>query len=88
MTVEQVVSESVSTYLFWARIMKEHAIFIQSALPPPQAALAAQAEDFRRQFTRFLSEAVRLAGGVLPKETLESRQFFCNSSREHIVYLR
>lgn len=73
---EEYIRKSIEYNLFWLRIMKEHAIFIESAIPPTQAPLAAQAAQFKQQFERYLTDTVRLANGVLPKETLLSGQYY------------
>lgn len=73
---EEYVFKSIAYHLFWIRIMKEHAVFIESSLPAPQKQLAARAGQFRRQYDRLLLEAVRMADGVLPGELLESGQFY------------
>ena len=73
---EEYVLKSIASHLFWIRIMKEHAAFLESSLPAPQKQFAARAEQFRRQFDRLLLDAVRMADGVLTKEILESGQFY------------
>lgn len=67
---------SLENNLFWARIMKEHAIFIESSMPPPQAQLAAQADQFKQQFDRILAETIRLANGIVSVRALQSGQYF------------
>jgi hypothetical protein len=78
MEPEDYIRKSMETYLFWLRIMKEHAIFIESSLPPTQSCLAAQAKPYRLQFGRYLKEVISLANGILPQETLSSGQFYTN----------
>ncbi len=73
---EEYIRKSIEYNLFWVRIMKEHAIFIESALPCSQKQLANQAEQFKQQYERQLAETIRLANGVVAKEVLQSGQFF------------
>lgn len=70
------IQKSIEANLFWSRIIKEHATFVEGSLPPIQRRRAAQATQFRRQFARLLMETIRLANGVLPQELLSSGQFF------------
>lgn len=66
---------SAATYLFWSRIMKEHAIFIESSLPPPQSRLAVQAKQYHNQFSQLFRRVILLSNGVLTEEILASEQF-------------
>ena len=70
------VQKSAALLLFWTRIMKEHTIFIGSSLPPVRKQDAAQAEQFRLRFERFLRETIRLSEGVLPEALFVSGQFY------------
>lgn len=73
---EEYVVKSIAYHLFWIRIMKEHAVFIESSLPAPQKQFAVRVAQFRQQYDRLLLETIRMADGVLPKEMLESGQFY------------
>ncbi|WOC33195.1 MULTISPECIES: DUF2935 domain-containing protein [Caproicibacterium] len=86
MNSEEYVRASVETSLFWTRIMKEHAIFIISSLPPVERQLAAQGEMYRRRFTNFFREFLLLANGVVPEAMLASEQF-CTAYTEQIERL-
>jgi len=69
---------SLENDLFWTRIMKEHAIFIESSMPPPQKQLAMQAEKFKKQFERALSDTIRLSSGSVSGRALQSGQYYTN----------
>lgn len=73
---EEYIRLSMENNLFWARIMKEHAIFIESSMPAPQRQLAMQADQFKLQFERILAESIRLANGIVSVRSLQSGQFF------------
>lgn len=75
MTNEAYNIMSAATYLFWSRIMKEHAIFIESSLPPPQSRLAVQAKQYHNQFSQLFRKVIFLSNGVLSEEILASGQF-------------
>ena len=62
--------------LFWVRIMKEHAIFIQAALPPTLQQAAQQADYFRKQLSVLLAETIRLSFGVVPGSAIGSAQYY------------
>jgi hypothetical protein len=62
--------------LFWVRIMKEHAIFIEASLPPTLPQVTQQADYFRKQFSVLLAETIRLSGGVVPWNVIQSAQFY------------
>lgn len=73
---EEYTRLSLENDLFWARIMREHAIFIESSMPAPQRQLAMQADRFKSQFERILSESIRMATGFVSERALQSGQFF------------
>ena len=73
---ENYITMSISSNLFWLRIMKEHAIFIESSIPPIHSDLAKQADGFKQEYGRLLLQTIRMANGVLTKETLQSGQYF------------
>lgn len=76
MTNEKYNTSSAATFLFWTRIMKEHALFIESSLPPTQSRLAMQAKIYHSQFARISRDVIILSNGVLTKEMLNSKQFY------------
>jgi len=72
---EAYISMSMEYNLFWVRIMKDHAIFIQSSLPAIQKQLTMQADRFRQQFDRLLTETIRLSNGAISGNALQSGQY-------------
>lgn len=66
------VSQSLELHLFFARIMKEHAFFLQAGFAPKNVDLIKKADDFRRAFDFLLAETVTLSNGVVSKEVMES----------------
>lgn len=67
---EQYVVQSLELHLFFARIMKEHALFLEAGFTPAGAAFAEKADCFKRDFEKLLSRAVALGNGVVSKEAL------------------
>lgn len=61
---------SLELHLFFARIMKEHALFLEAGFTPKDAAFAKRADQFKQEFERLLFRAVRLSDCVVRKEVL------------------
>ena len=58
---------SIETHLFFARIMKEHALFLEAGFPCCEKELTEEADCFRRKFEELLRSALRFAeSGVHP----------------------
>lgn len=64
--------EALELHLFFARIMKEHALFLKAGFLPVNASMAREAEFFLRQFERILSRAIALSQGVVRCCVLDS----------------
>lgn len=59
------VKQSLELHLFFARIMKEHSIFLETGFTPKDAMLAEQADMFKKQFDQLLVEVVSLSNGII-----------------------
>ncbi|HAN09532.1 MAG TPA: hypothetical protein DCP90_02850 [Clostridiales bacterium] len=68
----QFIKQSVSLHLFFARIMKEHAIFMKLGFTPKNSTFAEQADDFNVKFEALLKEVVDLSKGVVSPDVLKS----------------
>lgn len=73
---EMYVQWSLQYNLFWLRIMKEHAIFIEATMPPPGKSLAQKADAYKQNYDQFLLTAITLSNGMLPLDVLQSGQFY------------
>lgn len=62
---ERYVAFSLELHLFFARIMKEHSLFLKAAFTPVNSRFAAEAEFFRQEFERLLRSAVALGDGII-----------------------
>jgi hypothetical protein len=71
---EMFVQWSLQYNLFWLRIMKEHAIFIEATMPPPGKSLAQKADAYKQNYDQFLLTAITLSNGILPLDVLQSGQ--------------
>jgi len=72
---ERYVMLSLEQHLFFARIMKEHALFMEAAFTPANADMAREASRFKGTFEDILAAAVRLGNGNVSPAAVESREF-------------
>ena len=68
----QYVASSLELHLFFARIMKEYALFLEAGFIPVNALFAEEAERLKVQFENLLLEVVRLANGLVCGKVLRS----------------
>lgn len=66
------VAESLELHLFFARIMKEHSLFLEAGFTPANKDLAARAGRCRQEFEELLRRAVCLSDGVAGQRVLSS----------------
>ena len=66
------VRQSLELHLFFARIMKEHSLFLQLGFTPKNADLSHQADLFRYDFDKLLSEVISLSSGNVSTSVLQS----------------
>ncbi len=74
------IQKSLDTNLFFARIMKEHAIFLQAGFVCKDTQLIQQAQNFKQAFNQLLWEATRLANGVVSREAIVAQVFFTSNT--------
>lgn len=70
------IVDSLEQHLFFARIMKEHSLFLKAGFLLPNAGLAREGERFLRSFEMLLSRAISLSGRVVRSCVLESGELF------------
>lgn len=70
--MENYVVVSLETTIFFARIMKEHALFLQVGFPCKEKTWIQKADAFRQQFEEILREAVNMGDGIIGKEITKS----------------
>lgn len=63
---------SIETHLFFARIMKEHALFLEAGFPCRNEVWIKKADWFKEQFEELLKDAVNLSEGRISDCVLES----------------
>lgn len=67
---------SLELHLFFARIMKEHSLFLMAGFTPANPDFTKEAENYKQAFEEILSKAVSLGDGVVNKEVLESGEIY------------
>ena len=70
------VVDSLELHLFFARIMKEHSLFLKAGFMPTGAAFARESELFLRRFEAILSRAISLSNAIVRRCVLDSGEVF------------
>lgn len=63
---------SIEIHLFFARIMKEHSLFLSASFPEKETDLRKRADWFRDKFEEGLEKATQLADGIVGNAVLDS----------------
>ena len=63
--MKRYITASLETHLFFGRIMKEHALFLQAGFPAGETAYRNKADWYRSEFEKILRWTVRLADGMI-----------------------
>lgn len=67
---------SLENHLFFARIMKEHALFLEAGFPCKNADHIRRAERFKLGFEGILSQAAEMGNGIVSGKILRSGELF------------
>lgn len=67
---------SLELHLFYARIMKEHAIFLEAGFTPKNTKLSKEADNYKSQLERFLIDTIKLSEGRVREEVLDSGELY------------
>lgn len=70
MNMENYVRASLETHLFFGRIMKEHALFLQAGFPAGETGYRSKASWYRDEFEKVLWQTVRFSDGMVGKDVL------------------
>ncbi len=70
--MENYVVLSLETHLFFARIMKEHSLFLEAGFQCADEAWIERADWFRQQFEELLRDVVEISNGQVNRKFLES----------------
>ena len=63
---------SLELHLFFSRIMKEHALFLEAGFTPKDSKFANEAEHYKREFEKILSNAVNMSNCIIRPNVLNS----------------
>ena len=72
--------ESLDLHLFFARIMREHAIFMQGAFLGKDVTYVQQAEQFKCQYDEILKAAIMLSDCTASGEVLQSEELITDKT--------
>ena len=70
------LSLSLELHLFFARIMKEHALFLEAGFTPANEEFVRKADFYKRGFESVLRRAIGLSHGITDQSVLESGELF------------
>lgn len=68
------VEIALETHLFFARIMKEHAIFLQAGFPCKNKEWIKRAEYYQEEFGEILKQVLEISDGRVDRKVLKSRE--------------
>lgn len=63
---------SIETHLFFARIMREHALFLMAGFPCKEESWIKQADFFREQFEMLLCDVLKISDGRIQDAVIQS----------------
>ncbi|MEQ8199318.1 MAG: DUF2935 domain-containing protein [Clostridiaceae bacterium] len=72
LSVTDYIRHSLELHLFFARIMKEHAFFLQISFSRKSSRLIHRAQVFQKEFEILLGEIISLSDGLISPEVFRS----------------
>ena len=72
--MENYVTLSIETHLFFARIMKEHALFLEAGFPCKETHWIQRADRLRNEFENLLRQVIQFNCGLMNHEILKSQE--------------
>lgn len=72
--MENYVTLSIETHLFFARIMKEHALFLEAGFPCKETQWIQRADQLRNEFENLLRQVMQFNSGLMNHEILKSQE--------------
>lgn len=72
MYTDTYVTRSLELHLFFARIMKEHSLFLKAGFTPANPNFAEKAEYFKDEFEKLLCRTLELSNGLISPEVIRS----------------
>jgi hypothetical protein len=74
LSIMEYIRLSLELNLFFARIAKEHSIFLEAGFVFKNSNLAQEADSLKMQFERLLADTVALSHGVISPEVINSNE--------------
>lgn len=68
--MDNYIVKSLELHLFFARIMKEHALFLKAGFTPAASSFSKKADFFRKEFESLLGNTAALADGIISRDIL------------------
>lgn len=72
--MENYVTLSIETHLFFARIMKEHTLFLEAGFPCKETQWIQRADRLRNEFENLLRQVMQFNCGLMNHEILKSQE--------------
>lgn len=72
--IENFITLSLETHLFFARIMKEHSLFLEAGFPCKDNTWIERADFFRQNFEELLGDVLSISDGRINKPILSSNE--------------
>lgn len=72
--IENYVTLSLETHLFFARIMKEHALFLEVGFPCKNKDWIQKSDYFRQEFEKLLIDVIKISDGKINNPILNSQE--------------
>lgn len=79
---ERYATLSLELHLFWARIMKEHSIFLEAGFTAKNKKLAKIADNYKIKFEKLLQDVIKLSNGRIGKELMDSGEIITEYTLE------
>lgn len=73
---QRYITLSLELHLFFARIMKEHSLFLEAGFTPKNTKLSKEAEGYKENFERLLFDVVKLSDGRIRQQVIDSGEIF------------
>lgn len=73
---QRYITLSLELHLFFARIMKEHSIFLEAGFTPKNSKLSKEADEYKIQFEKLLLDTIKISEGRNIEAVLNSGEVF------------
>lgn len=70
------VDLSLELHLFYTKIMRDHAVFLEAGFSQKNTKLSKEADEYKVQFEKYLIDIIKLSQGIIKKDILESKELY------------